>query len=123
MATRDGAALIEKHITLSRDDGGPDDGFASTPIEFASMCLAVQRAHSALKFESSIGEHGHSFLRRSLYVVQDIKAGERFTRDNVRSIRPGNGLPVRQLPTVLDGVAKFDIQAGTPMSLGFVEGL
>ena len=119
-ATALGAALIEKHITLSRDAGGLDDGFASTPEEFAMMVRAVRRTHKSMRRESSTGEMAHFSLRRSLYVVKDIKAGEQFTRDNVRSIRPSKGLEVKHLPTVLNSVANRDIQAGTPLSLDFV---
>jgi N-acetylneuraminate synthase len=121
VATVLGATIIEKHLTLSREDGGPDDDFASTPNEFMAMCRAVHRAHSSLKTATSTGEMDHYPLRRSLYVVQNMKAGERFTRNNVRSIRPGMGLSVKHLPTVLNAISKRDIEAGTPMSLDFVE--
>jgi N-acetylneuraminate synthase len=121
VATVYGAAIIEKHLTLSRDDGGLDDDFASTPNEFAAMVRAVRRAHSSLNSSTSTGEMDHYPLRRSLYVVQNVKAGERFTRNNLRSIRPGNGLSVKHMPAVLNAISKRDIEAGTPMSLDFVE--
>lgn len=116
-----GATIIEKHMTLSRDDGGEDDHFASTPEEFTAMVKAVQRAHSAMKIESDTDEMAHLPLRRSLYVVKNIKAGERFTRDNLRSIRPANGLHPRHLATCLNMRARVDVPAGMPMSMDFVE--
>ena len=121
VATVKGAAIIEKHLTLSRKDGGPDDFFASEPDEFIAMVRAVQDAHSALRIETDVAEMAHVPLRRSLYVVKDVKAGERFTRNNLRSIRPGNGLPVKQLPALLNMRARVNVLAGTPMSEDFVE--
>lgn len=121
VATTLGASIIEKHMTLSRDDGGEDDDFASTPDEFAAMVKAVRRAHSAMKIESDTAEMAHLPLRRSLYVVKPIKAGERFTRDNLRSIRPANGLHPRHLATCLNMRARVDVPAGMPMSMDFVE--
>jgi N-acetylneuraminate synthase len=121
VATVLGAAIIEKHMTLDRADGGLDDEFASNPDEFLRMVRAVHRAHSSLETRTSTGEQVHMPLRRSLYVVQNVKAGERFTRNNVRSIRPGKGLSVQHLPDVLNAISNRDIEAGTPMSLDFVE--
>lgn len=121
VATVLGAAIIEKHITLSRDENGLDDGFASEPHEFAAMVKAVRGAHASLRTESSVGEESTKALRRSIYVVKDVKAGERFTRDNLRSIRPGNGLPVKDLPSVLGRKSRFAVKAGQPMSRNLVE--
>lgn len=119
-----GAVIIEKHITISREDGGPDDHFATEPHEFAAMVTAIRRAHQMLQRpQGQTSQDEHRPLRRSLYVVADIRPGERFTRDNVRSIRPGNGLHPRHLPTVLDRISKVTVKAGTPMSLEFVEGV
>lgn len=116
-----GARIIEKHITLSRDGGGEDDHFASEPDEFAAMVAAVRRTHEMLRPPLPWLVDAHRPLRRSLYVVTDIQPGERFTRDNLRSIRPGAGLHPKHLPTVLDRVSKIAVKAGTPMSLEFVE--
>jgi N-acetylneuraminate synthase len=121
LAAGAGARIIEKHLTLDRRRGGPDDGFASGPGEFRDFCLAVKMAHEACSLQTAAEETAHAGLRRSLYIVQDVEAGERVTRDNVRSIRPGNGLHPKHLPTVLGKVFKRGAQGGTPLSLDFVE--
>ena len=121
VATALGAAMIEKHITLDRADDGPDDGFASEPAEFQTMVTAVRRAYQCMAVRTSSGEGATRPLRRSLYVFKDMKAGERFTRDNVRSIRPGNGLPCSQLPTVLAATVARDVERGTPLSWDLVK--
>jgi pseudaminic acid synthase len=114
-----GACLIEKHLTLSRADGGVDSHFSAEPREFASMVNEVRRAE-AMASESGFGlgvaEEGMVIYRRSLYVVRDVAAGERFTPETVRSIRPGYGLPPRFLDLVLTARARRDIAAGTPLS-------
>ena len=114
-----GACLIEKHFTLSRADGGVDSHFSMEPQEFASMVTEVHRAE-AMASESGFGlgvaEEGMVIYRRSLYVVQDVRAGERFTPQSVRSIRPGYGLPPRFFDLVLTARARRDIKAGTPLS-------
>jgi len=95
-----GASIIEKHITLSRSEKGPDSAFSLEPDEF--------------KF--SAHEESSRVLRRSLFVVQDVKSGEVFTHQNVRSIRPGHGLHTRHLPEILGKRAACDVERGTPMS-------
>lgn len=118
VATALGAKVIEKHITLSRDDGGPDGAFSLEPNEFADMVAAVRDAEAALGkavFEPSADEIRPRDFRRSLYIVKSMKAGEVFTPDNLRSIRPANGLHTRNYERVLGQVATQDISAGTPL--------
>lgn len=114
-----GACIVEKHFTLSRAVPGPDSAFSLEPAEFKAMVEAVRTAERALggvHFGPS-GEEGKSrVFRRSLFVVEDVKAGEKFTEKNVRSIRPGNGLHTRHLKEVLGRAATRDIPRGTPLS-------
>lgn len=110
-------SVIEKHLTTDRSEGGLDDGFASEPHEFAAMIAAVRAVYEARKFNSDVGmDQEHSSLRRSLYVVQDMKAGDKFTPENLRSIRPGYGLSVIEYDDIIGKNAVVDIERGTPMS-------
>jgi len=114
-----GAAIIEKHLTLARADGGPDAGFSLEPAEMAEVVRGVQMAWSALGDGSARrpeAETGSRAFRRSLYAVDDIAPGEELTRGNVRSIRPGFGLPPRTLPAVLGKRARVAIARGTPLA-------
>ena len=118
-----GACLIEKHLTLSRAAGGPDSGFSLEPTEFKAMVEAVRTAEKALgvvHFGVSEREASSRAYRRSLFVVRDLKQGEKFTSDNVRSIRPGHGLHTRHLAEVLGKTAASDIVQGTPVSWDLV---
>jgi pseudaminic acid synthase len=114
-----GAAIIEKHMTLARADGGPDAEFSLEPDEFADMVRGVRNACAALgsgRHERAASERGNVAFRRSLYAVRDIAAGEAFTAENVRSIRPGFGLAPKLLPDILGRCAARDISRGTPLS-------
>jgi N-acetylneuraminate synthase len=118
-----GASIIEKHLTLSRADKGPDSAFSLEPNEFKQMVEAVRVAEQALgevHFGVSPREAASRAFRRSLFVVKDIKQGEVFTEDNVRSIRPANGLHPRHLYEVLGRYAARDIEMGTPLSWDLV---
>jgi N-acetylneuraminate synthase len=118
-----GACVIEKHFTLSRAVGGPDSAFSLEPSEFKSMVEAVRTVEKALgqvSYEVSEQEKASRIFRRSLFVVENMKAGEVFTEQNVRSIRPGHGLPPKCLSEVLGGVAARDIQRGSPLSCELV---
>jgi pseudaminic acid synthase len=114
-----GACILEKHITLSRSEPGPDSAFSLEPQEFKAVVDAVRVAEKALgevHFGVSEKEASSRVFRRSLFVVKDIKNGEAFTAENVRSIRPGHGLHTRYLPEVLGRHAARDIERGTPLS-------
>lgn len=118
-----GACIIEKHFTLSRAVPGPDSAFSLEPHEFKAMVEAVRTTEKALG-EARIGpsakEQPSRIFRRSLFVVEDIKRGEMFTPNNVRSIRPAHGLHTRHLPEVLGKKAACDIERGTPLHFDLV---
>jgi len=113
-----GAVVIEKHFTLSRADGGVDADFSLEPHELKAMVEACRVAHAALggiDYALKPSEAGGRAFRRSLYVVADVAAGEPLTEANVRSIRPGLGLPPKHLPDVLGRCAARDLQRGEPL--------
>jgi len=119
-----GACLIEKHVTMDRSGGGADDSFSLEPKELAQLCKDSKTAWEALghvNYERTEAEKGNVKFRRSLYVVKDIKAGERFTPANVRSIRPGFGLPPKCYKRVLEKIALVDIVSGTALSVDHFE--
>jgi len=114
-----GACIIEKHLTLSRSTPGPDSAFSLEPDEFKAMVDSVRTAERALGnvyFGYSEKEQASRRFRRSLFVVKDVKQGEVFSPENVRSIRPADGLHTRHLSQVLGKQAARDIERGTPMS-------
>jgi pseudaminic acid synthase len=114
-----GACVIEKHFTLSRNDPGPDSAFSLEPAEFRAMVDAVRVTEKALgkvNYQITEKEQASKAFRRSLFVVQDVKAGEEFTAENVRSIRPGHGLPPKFIKSVIGKRASQDIARGTPLS-------
>ena len=114
-----GATVIEKHFTLNRSDGGVDSTFSMEPAEMTQLVVETERAWQALgkvSYGATEAEKKSIVFRRSLYVVQDIKAGEAFTSENVRAIRPGLGLPTKYLPQIINRVAKQDLKRGTALS-------
>ncbi len=116
-----GARVIEKHFTLDRALGGADCGFSLNPQEFAEMVQAVRETEKALGGVSyQVNERNRRFAR-SLYVVKDIRKGEAICPENVRSIRPSNGLHPRYYDAIMGRKAKQDLPFGTPMSLNFLE--
>lgn len=120
-----GACIIEKHFTLSRQDPGPDSAFSLEPPEFKVMVEAIRTAEKALgsvRYGASKHEAGSLAFRRSLFVVRNIKAGEKFSRDNLRSIRPSYGLHTRNFENILGQHATKDIQHGTPLAWDMVGG-
>lgn len=120
-----GAVVVEKHLTLSRRDGGSDAGFSLEPKEFSSMVQAIRSAEAALgrvSYERSENERRSLIFRRSLFVVADVGSGERFTGVNVRCIRPGHGLHPRHLSDVIGKRAARDVKRGTPLSWDLVDG-
>ena len=119
-----GATVIEKHFTLARSDGGVDSAFSMEPKEFAQLVRECRTAYEALgdiTYEPQPQEKNSFVFRRSLYVVKDVKKGERFTEENVRSIRPGLGLPPKYLDVVLSKTAARDIARGEAMAWEMVE--
>lgn len=115
-----GACIIEKHLTLSRKDPGPDSAFSLEPAEFKAMVNAVrttERALGRVAYEVSQRESKSRIFRKSLFVVRDIRAGEAFTADNVRPIRPGSGLSPSYLPRILGSLATRDLVRGMPLEL------
>jgi len=120
-----GACIIEKHLTLSRANKGPDSAFSLEPHEFKAMVEAVRTTEKALggvHFGVSEREAASRVFRRSLFVVADVKCGDRFTPENVRSIRPAHGLHTRHLPDVLGKRAARDLERGTPLSWDVIVG-
>ena len=114
-----GATVVEKHFTLQRADGGLDSAFSMEPQEMAQLVIETERAWQAMgKVQHGPTEKEKASLvfRRSLYVVADIKAGEKFTPTNLRTIRPGNGIAPKFYDEVIGKTAKRDIARGTPLS-------
>ena len=119
-----GACILEKHITLSRAVPGPDSAFSLEPEEFKAMVDAVRIAEKALgqvHFGLSEKEESSRVFRRSLYVVCEMKSGDVFTSENVRSIRPSCGLHTRHLPGIIGRRAARAIAKGTPLSWEMVD--
>jgi N-acetylneuraminate synthase len=118
-----GAVLIEKHVTMDRNGGGADDSFSLEPTELKALCQDTKTAWQALgqvNYERTEAEKGNVKFRRSLYVVKDVKAGEAFTADNVRSIRPGFGLAPKQYDDVLGKTASTSVVAGTALTFDMI---
>ncbi len=114
-----GARVIEKHFTLCRADGGVDSAFSLEPPEMKALVVESERAYLALgKIQLNIqkAEEKSKIFKRSIYIVQDIKAGEVITKENVRTIRPGDGLAPKYLLEVLGKTTKQDVVKGTPLS-------
>lgn len=119
-----GACIVEKHITLSRDAPGPDSAFSLEPDEFKAMVEAVRTVEKALGsvcYGITPKEESSRIFRRSLFIVEDIRAGETFSEGNLRSIRPSCGLHTRYLSSVLGKTATRDIARGTALQWDHVE--
>lgn len=119
-----GATVIEKHFTLRRADGGVDSAFSMEPEEMAQLVVESERAWQALgqvQYGPTEAEKKSKVFRRSLYVSKDMKAGEVFTTENVRAIRPGLGLPPKYLDSLLGLAVRKDIKAGTPLSFDLLK--
>lgn len=118
-----GAKMVEKHLTLSRADGGPDAAFSMEPDEFKRMVDEIRIAEKALgkvTYELTEQQKRSREDGRSLFVVKDIKAGEIFTAENVRSIRPAFGMHTMYYDEVLGQKAKTDLVKGTPMDWKYI---
>ena len=114
-----GATVVEKHFTLARADGGVDSAFSMEPAEMASLVVETERAWQALgtvSYGATAAEEKSKVFRRSLYIAEDMKAGEVFTPANLRAIRPGFGLPPKFIELVMGKTVKHDVKKGTPLS-------
>ncbi|MDE6433375.1 MAG: pseudaminic acid synthase [Lachnospiraceae bacterium] len=119
-----GAKIIEKHVTIKREDGGPDAAFSMEIEEFTDMIRQIRNLEDALgktTFELTDNQKGARNGTRSLYVVKDMKKGEKFTPDNIKSIRPGKGLHTMYYDKILGSTARTDLKKGTPLSWNMVE--
>lgn len=114
-----GASIIEKHVTLDRSEGGPDAAFSLEPEELKELVEAIREVESSIgkpNYAITKKEEKSKIFRRSLFVVKDIKKGEKFSKDNIRSIRPGYGLQTRYFDSVLGKAASCNIEKGTPLA-------
>ena len=118
-----GAVVLEKHVTLRRADGGVDSAFSLEPNELKALVTETERAHLAMgrvSYDLTPNEAMSLQFKRSLYVVQAMKAGEPFTPNSVRSIRPANGLHTRYYDDILGKTATTDIEAGTALGWNLI---
>ncbi len=118
-----GATVIEKHFTLSRAEGGVDSAFSMEPVEMEQLVIETERAWQSLgkiSYGPTEAEKKSLQYRRSLYVVEDLQAGATLTRENLRAIRPGLGLPTKYLETVLGRQLKQDVKKGTGLVWGMI---
>ena len=114
-----GASIIEKHFTLDRRGGGPDDSFSLEPVELSALCRAIQKAWSALgkiNYERTTSEKINAKFRRSLYFIRDMKMGDLITADCIRSVRPGYGLHPKEMLNLIGKPIKYDAQKNTPVT-------
>lgn len=114
-----GASIIEKHFTLNRNGGGPDDSFSLEPHELEQLCRGVRIAWNAkgkVDYGVKSSELGNVKFRRSLYFVKDLNAGALISEDSVRSIRPGYGLAPKFLTDVIGSIVTQDVKIGTPVT-------
>lgn len=119
-----GASIIEKHFTLDRSGGGPDDSFSLEPLELAALCRDSKTAWASLgqvDYGRKSSEQGNAKFRRSLYAVQSVQSGAVITQEHVRSIRPGFGLAPKHLNTVIGARAKQDIARGQAIQWDMIE--
>jgi N-acetylneuraminate synthase len=114
-----GATVIEKHFTLARADGGVDSAFSMEPEEMRQLVIESERAWQALgkiSYGATEAEKKSLIFRRSLYISQDMKAGDIFTKENLRSVRPGLGLPTKYYNVLLGKKIVRNTKAGQPMT-------
>jgi pseudaminic acid synthase len=115
-----GATVIEKHLTLKRSDGGPDSAFSLEPFEFQSLVEEGNKAFASLgtsKWQITDAEMESRSLRRSLYIVQNVRAGDVLSKENIRAIRPGGGCSPKYFEQVLGRHFKKDFKIGSPLNL------
>ena len=114
-----GASIIEKHFTLDRNGGGPDDSFSLEPSEMAALCRDTKTAWAALgqvDYGRKSSEQGNVQFRRSLYFVRDMAAGETITADCIRSVRPGYGLPPKYFDRLMGCRMKKAVSINSPVN-------
>jgi len=119
-----GASIIEKHFTLDRSGGGPDDSFSLEPAELAALCHGAHTAWEALgqvDYGRKSSEQGNVQFRRSLYFVKDLKVGDVITADAIRSVRPGYGLAPKYWDAVVGQVVNEPVTANTPVPLSLLK--
>jgi pseudaminic acid synthase len=120
-----GASIIEKHFTLDRKGGGPDDSFSLEPAELAALCKDSKTAWQALgqvDYGRKSSEQANVKFRRSLYFVKDLKAGDTITNESIRSVRPGFGLPPKMLAHIIGKSVTNDVSAKTPVEAEKIKG-
>lgn len=114
-----GASIIEKHFTLDRNGGGPDDSFSLEPADLTALCRDSKTAWKALgqvDYGRKSSEQGNAQFRRSLYFVKDMKAGDVITEDCVRSVRPGYGVAPKYFDILIGRRLNFSVKANTPVT-------
>lgn len=119
-----GAKVIEKHFTISRDSGSPDDAFSLTPVEFKQMVdgiRIVEKTLGAITYGGVKGESSTKNFRRSLFFVKDVKKGDIIDKTNVKSIRPSNGIHTKHYWEILGKKVNSDIVFGTPVSFDLID--
>ncbi|SDX22419.1 pseudaminic acid synthase [Pseudomonas sp. NFACC08-1] len=119
-----GASIIEKHFTLDRNGGGPDDAFSLEPAELIALCRDSKTAWTALgtvDYGRKSSEQGNVKFRRSLYFVKDLKAGSVISNGDIRSVRPGYGLAPKEMNKILGKIIQFDVAKNTPVAWRFFE--
>ncbi len=118
-----GARVIEKHFTIRRADGGVDSTFSMEPEEMKQLVIESERAYLAMgkvQLDVQKAEEKSKMFKRSIYIVKDIRAGELLTKDNIRIIRPGDGLPPKYYDMALGKRARSDIKRGSPLGFDFL---
>jgi N-acetylneuraminate synthase len=118
-----GASIIEKHVTLDRNGGGPDDSFSLEAKELEQLCAGAKIVWDSLgkvDYGRKSSEQANVKFRRSLYFVKDIKMGELITEGHVKSIRPGYGLAPKELHNIIGKTVKNDVAKGTPANWSMV---
>lgn len=125
-ATALGATMIEKHLTLDRKEGGPDAGFSAEPAEFKAMVAACREAAASLgevRYGPADAEAQSLNFRRSLWVTEDLKAGDMLTPENLRSLRPGDGIAAKHWPEVLGRKIARAVSRETPLAWEMLDGV
>ncbi len=125
LAAAAGASIIEKHLILSKSSGGPDAQFSLEPAEMKAMVDQIRQDEKMLGQvhfgPNNASEEDNRRYRRSVFVAKNIKKGDKFTRENIRVIRPADGLPPRDFEQVLGKTAATDIELGTPLSWDLIQ--